>query len=103
MGARCICRHKTSAFGMESKREEHKAIDTGSKDQQMPNSFFSFSGISHNVPESQATVPDRPGVPDASSGLFQCFHVTSPSRTAKIKHVSASRTTGGKAQKHVRA
>lgn len=43
---------------------------------------------------SQATIPDRPRDSDVSSGLFQCLHVTSPSRTAKIKHVSASRTTG---------
>lgn len=51
MGARCVCRHKTSAFGKENKREEHKAIDTGRKDQQMPSSFFSLSSIGHNVPE----------------------------------------------------
>lgn len=51
MGARCVCRHKTSPFGKENKREEHKAIDTGRKDQQMPSSFFSLSSIGHNVPE----------------------------------------------------
>lgn len=45
---------------------------------------------------SQATMPDRPRDSDVSSGLFQCLHVTNPSRTAKIKHVSASRTTGEK-------
>lgn len=51
MEARCVCRDKTSALGKENKREEHKAIDTGRKDQQMPSSFFSLSSISHNVPE----------------------------------------------------
>lgn len=51
VGARHICRHKTSAFGKENEREKHKKIDRGRKDQHMPNSFFSLSGISHNVPE----------------------------------------------------
>lgn len=74
------------------RNEERKAIGTGRENQEKPSSFSSLQSICYNTPESQATVPDGSRVSDAR-GLLACLHVTSPSRTAKIKEVMASRTT----------
>ena len=63
--------------------------------------FSLFKVSATTCQRSQATVPDGSGVSDSSSGLLQCLHVTSTSRTAKIKQVIASRTTRKETQKHV--
>lgn len=65
-----------------------------------PIHFSPFKVPATTYQRSQATVPDGSGACDASSGLLQCLHVTSPSRTVKIKQVIASRKTREETQKH---
>lgn len=80
---------------------EHKAINTGGKDQQMLDAqfFFHLKISATTCQRSQATVPDASRV-SAASSLLQCLHVTIPRRTAKIKQVTASSTTRKETQKH---